>query len=51
MREEIKQMLVQFGTEAPGHAAMRAAGIERMLPANAASYRAVTAYLAELNGR
>lgn len=51
MRQEIIQMLVQFGTEAPGHAAMRAAGIERMLPANATSYRAVAAYLAELNGR
>jgi phosphonate transport system substrate-binding protein len=46
-RDEIKHLLVQFDASAPGHAAFKAAGIERLLPANAATYAHVGRYLRE----
>jgi phosphonate transport system substrate-binding protein len=47
LREEIQGELLQFGAEAPGHAAMRAAGIERLAPADAQTYQVVAPYLAQ----
>lgn len=51
LREEIQGELLQFGAEAPGHAAMRAAGIERLTAADAQTYQVVTRYLAPAQHR
>ena len=40
----IRRLLLQFDADAPGHAAMQAAGIERLLPADN-TYRGIGAYL------
>ena len=45
LRDEIRQLLLQFDADAPGHAAMQAAGIERLLPADNSTYRGISAYL------
>jgi ABC-type phosphate/phosphonate transport system substrate-binding protein len=44
MREEIRYLLVNSQNDAPGRAAMRAAGIERLTAANARTYAAVARY-------
>jgi phosphonate transport system substrate-binding protein len=44
MRDEIRFLLVNFQAGAPGRAAMRAAGIERLQAANAGTYAAVARY-------
>lgn len=45
MRDEIKRFLLDFNPDAPGHAAMRVAGIERLVTANNATYDVVRPYL------
>ena len=45
LRDEIRRLLLQFDADAPGHAAMQAAGIERLLPADNNTYRGISAYL------
>ena len=45
LRDEIRRLLLQFDADAPGHAAMQAAGIERLLPADNNTYRGIGAYL------
>ncbi len=51
LRDEIRHLLLHFDASAPGHAAMQAAGIERLLPANAATYAPIARYLEELGIR
>lgn len=45
IRDEIKHFLLDFNADAPGHAAMRIAGIERLVTANNATYDIVRPYL------
>jgi ABC-type phosphate/phosphonate transport system substrate-binding protein len=51
LRNQIRQLLLGFDAHAPGHAAMQAAGIERLLPADASTYAPIARYLEELNIR
>lgn len=44
LRDELQYLLVNFHTDAPGRAAMRAAGIERLKPATNATYAPVAKY-------
>lgn len=45
MRDEIRHLLLDFNADAPGHAAMRMAGIERLVAADNATYDVVRPYL------
>lgn len=45
IRDEIRHFLLDFGTDAPGHAAMRMAGIERLVAADNTTYDVVRPYL------
>lgn len=45
VRDEIRHFLLSFGVDAPGHAAMQIAGIERLGPADNATYAVVHQYL------
>lgn len=45
IRQEIRHFLLYFGADAPGHAAMRIAGIERLVAADNATYNVVRPYL------
>ena len=45
IRDEIRHFLLGFSADAPGHAAMRIAGIERLVTANNATYDVVRSYL------
>jgi phosphonate transport system substrate-binding protein len=48
MVEDLRQLVLRFGADAPGHAALRAAGIDHMQPADRRTYAGIAAYLAEL---
>lgn len=45
VRDEIRHFLLGFGVNAPGHAAMQIAGIERLVAADNATYAVVRQYL------
>ena len=45
LRDELRHFLLNFGADAPGHAAMQAAGIERLVAADNTSYAVVRPYL------
>ena len=47
-RDALRHLLLQFGKDAPGHAALAAAGTERLAPADNATYTAIQRYLDEL---
>lgn len=49
-REALRHLLLNFGTEAPGHAELVASGIDRLVAANNATYAPVAQYLKELAG-
>lgn len=48
LREEIRGLLLAYGTAAPGHAALRAGGVSGLHPANLQSYAKVKKYVKEL---
>ena len=48
-REALRYLLVNFGTDAPGHAELAASGTERLTAANNATYAPVARYLEELS--
>lgn len=45
IRDEIRHFLLDFGADTPGHAAMRIAGVERLVAADNATYNVVRPYL------
>ncbi len=45
MRDEIRHFLLGLGADAPGHAAMRNAGIERLIAADDTAYAVIRPYL------
>lgn len=45
IRDEIRHFLLNFNADAPGHAAMRLAGIERLVAADSSTYDVVRPYL------
>lgn len=47
-RDALRYLLVNFGTDAPGHAELAASGTERLTAANNATYAPVAQYLKEL---
>lgn len=47
-RDALRHLLLQFGKDAPGHAALAATGTERLAIADNAAYTAVQRYLDEL---
>lgn len=47
-REALRHLLLNFGTEAPGHAELAASGTDRLVAASNATYAPVAQYLKEL---
>lgn len=47
-RDALRYLLVNFGTDAPGHAELAASGTDRLVAANNATYASVAQYLKEL---
>lgn len=47
-REALRHLLINFGTEAPGHAELVASGTDRLIAASNATYAPVARYLKEL---